>query len=73
MGQMKPGRKPDPPLDPGRYSWPGRMHRNFGIREDRVFAEISWKFRVRFLEGEEGEKEGQVPKIKEMKIRIVSG
>lgn len=49
------------------------MHRNFGIREDRVFAEISWKFRVRFLEGEEGEKEGQVPKIKEMKIRIVSG
>ena len=38
-----------------------------------MFAEISWKFRVSFLEGEEGEKEGQVPKIKEMKIRIVSG
>lgn len=66
MGQMKP----DPSLDPGRYSWPGEDAsklwdpRGSGVRGN--FVEISRAF-------SRGRERRRGKKIKEMKIRIVSG
>lgn len=54
MGQMKPGRKPDPPLDPGRYlSGCIEPARNFGSGIRVNFVEISCIF------SREGRREGQ--------------